>query len=871
MNPSDVEKKTEEQATSTAVLDVRGMHCASCVNHIEEALQKLPGVSGASVNLMTEKAVVNYDPDRVSTAAMIEAVDSAGYTASVGSTPAAAGSAAPDLVVTAEFHVSGMHCASCVNRIEGEINKLPGIESASVNLATARAQVRFRSGATSPEAIVAAIAAAGYQGEPLRRERPAGSPAESAGRAEPKDALTLERARERARLFRKLAGSAVFTAPVLLVSMLAPPFHGRSELLFLLTLPVWLWGGWEFHAGAMRALRHGTPNMDSLVSLGTSAAFLYSAVANFILHLPQSVYYDSAAVIVTLILLGRYLELRAKTRTSEAIQKLLERQPRKARVERPTSGAGVELVEIPIEEVKAGDVFRVSPGETVPADGIVLEGSSSLDESMLTGESLPVEKQPGATVIGGTLNGNGALRCRATKVGQDSTLAQIVRLVEDAQGSKAPLQRLADRVSGIFVPVVMVVAIGTFIFWYLGERSGFADSMMNAVAVLLIACPCAMGLATPTAIMVGTGKGAESGVLIKGGESLERARSITTVVLDKTGTLTHGQPAVTDILPANPVAASGPADSAPLSPEDLLRLAAAVEIHSEHPVAKAIARRAGELSLTYQPANDFQALPGQGARAVVDGRVILIGNRALLRAAGIDVAASEARITELENEGKTALLVATTERGASNRMEPQARGNGQAVAKPASLLGIIAVADTLKAESPAAVARLKQMGLQVILLTGDNRRTAESIARQAGIERVLAEVLPADKARTIAELQKQGQIVAMVGDGINDAPALAQADVGIAIGTGTDVAIAASSITLVGGDLRSVARSIELSRRTVSIIRQNLFWAFLYNSLGIPLAAAGLLHPMFASAAMALSSVSVVSNSLRLRRFKASL
>jgi len=864
------EGKALEEAASTAVLNVGGMHCASCVSHVENALQKLEGVRRASVNLMTEKAVVEYDPARVTTEALSHAVAAAGYQARVESAPAqaAAGYQAPgskertgeprSQAATMDFNVSGMTCASCVNRIERELKHLPGIESAAVNLAAGRAHVGYQAAAISPEKIVAAIARAGYHAEPIVRHRRSA--------AEQKDALARRREQERSALLRKLIVAIVFAVPVTLISMFAPPFAGRAELLFALTLPVWLWAGWEFHASAIRALRHGTATMDSLVSLGTTAAFVYSAVNGFLLHQPAHIYYESAAVIVTLILLGRYLELRARTRTGEAIQKLMERQPPAARVER--SG---QVLEIPIEDAQPGDIVLVRPGETIPVDGVVLEGASAVNESMLTGESLPVEKQAGDALIGGTLNGNGSLRYRATKVGKDSTLAQIVRLVEQAQETKAPLQRLADRVSGVFVPAVVAMAIGTFLLWHFGLHADFASSIMNAVAVLLIACPCAMGLATPTAIMVGTGKGAESGVLIKGGEALERARGITTVVLDKTGTLTHGQPEVTDIIP------SGESMDGAVTAEELLRLAAAVEIHSEHPLARAILGRRERSAPSFGASTAFEALPGQGATARVDGRQILVGNRALLRAAGVNIAPHEDEIARLENDGKTALLVAETpavaapQKGLTQiglaQIGLPKPGNSQNT-KKAALLGIIAVADTLKPEAKEAVTRLRQMGLEVMMITGDNQRTAEAIARQAGIGTVLAEVLPALKAQAIHDLQKQGKVVAMVGDGINDAPALARADVGIAIGTGTDVAIAASSITLVGGDLRSVARSIELSRATVRIIRQNLFWAFIYNTIGIPLAAAGLLHPMFAAGAMAMSSISVVSNSLRLKRFR---
>lgn len=857
-------KDTVEQAPATAVLTVKGMHCASCVNHVETALQKVEGVRSASVNLMTEKATVQYDSASASTDAMTHAVEAAGYQAQLESTtaPAAVTQTPTDHIASVELKVSGMHCASCANHIEEAIKKLPGIESATVNLAAERATVRYDSAMTSLDQIVAAVAAAGYSAEPIARQR--------RGVLQQKEALTQQREQDRAALRRKLIVATAFTVPVTVISMFAPPFAGRVDLLFLLTLPVWLWTGWEFHARALQALRNGTANMDTLVSLGTTAAFVYSTVNAYVLRMPEHLYYETAAVIVTLILLGRYLELRARARTGEAIEKLIERQPPTARVER-----GSQLTDVPVEDVQPGDIVIVRPGETIPVDGKVLEGASAVDEAMITGESLPVEKKKGDAVIGGTLNGNGSLRYRATKVGEDSTLAQIVRLVEEAQSGKAPLQRLADRVAGVFVPAVVVIAIATFFLQHFVFHGGFAFSMMSAVAVLLIACPCAMGLATPTAIMVGTGKGAESGVLIQGGEALERARSITTVVLDKTGTLTHGRPEVTDTVPADGGSA-----------EELLRLAAAVEVHSEHPLARAILSRAQERVPAFQAATDFEALPGQGARARVDGRQILIGNRSLLRAAGVDTASQEAKIAQLEGEGKTVLLVAETPVAPAAAKGLTQIGLAQiSLAKPLPknanttvftapaprLLGLIAVADTLKPEAKEAVSQLRQMGLEVVMITGDNRRTAEAIARQAGISEVLAEVLPAQKAKALQDLQKQGKVVAMAGDGINDAPALAQADVGIAIGTGTDVAIAASSITLVGGDLRGVVRSIELSRRTVRIIRQNLFWAFIYNTIGIPLAAAGLLHPMFAAGAMAMSSVSVVTNSLRLKRFRPSV
>jgi Cu+-exporting ATPase len=716
--------------------------------------------------------------------------------------------------------VSGMHCASCVLRIETALKRVPGVRDASVNLATEKARVTFNPVETGEEALVRAVVEVGYEAR--------------VSAAGPEVDGTREMARHAAELAsfrRRLVLALALAAPVTVLSMALRASPPRDLLLFLLTLPVWVYCGWPFHLGALRNLRHHSANMDTLVSLGTTAAFFYSTAATFFFARAGEVYYDTAAVITALILLGRFLEQRARARTGEAIRKLLALQPEIAHVIR--DGREQDVL---VREVARGDILQVRPGERIPVDGEVLEGASAVDEALLTGESLPVDKKPGDPVVGGTVNGHGALRYRATRVGSDTTLAQIVRLVEEAQVSKAPIQRLADRVAGVFVPVVILLAAATIAGWLLAGAP-FASALIRAVAVLVIACPCAMGLATPTAIMVGTGKGAESGVLIKGGEGLEKARSINSIVLDKTGTLTRGRPEVTAIVPVEG------------SEEELLRLAAAIEQRSEHPLGRAVVRAAEQrqVAAPWPAVSDFAAAPGFGVTGRVEGRRVVIGTRDFLQQHGVDTAPLEPRLRQVEDAGQTALLVA---------MEGVPRG-------------IIALADVLKPEARQAVAALDDMGLEVWMITGDNRRTAAAIARQAGIagDRVLAEVLPQDKARQVRALQQKGRAVAMVGDGINDAPALAQADLGIAMGTGTDVAIEASEVTLVGGDLRAIVRAIRLSRRTLRTIRQNLFWAFLYNVVGIPLAAAGYLNPMFAAAAMALSSVSVVTNSLRLRRF----
>ncbi|HXT34002.1 MAG TPA: heavy metal translocating P-type ATPase [Chloroflexota bacterium] len=721
----------------------------------------------------------------------------------------------------AELAIGGMTCASCVARIERKLGKLAGVQSASVNLATERASVAYDPAQVSPAQLISTVEAAGYGAAPA---------------VERAEAREDEEATHRKALVgrqRTLLLGAVFSALVLVLAMAPglmnfPSSGSHNYLLALLALPVWAYVGKGFHRGALLNLRHGAANMDTLISLGSSVAYLYSLVVTFT-GSSQPVYYDTAALIVTLIYLGKYLEAAAKGRTGDAIRRLAGLRPRVARVVR--NGAERDL---PIEQVVTGDSVLIRPGEQVPVDGVVDVGESSVDESMLTGESLQVAKGPGDGVVGATINGAGLLRIRTTAVGQNTVLAGIIRLVEQAQGSKAPVQRLADRISAIFVPVVLGLAALTFLGW-LTTGHGFGQAMVPAIAVLVIACPCALGLATPTAIMVGTGRGAGMGILVKGGQSLERIQALTTVLLDKTGTVTEGKPRVTEIL----AAANWPV-------EEVLRLAAGVERASEHPLGAAVVREAEARGLTLPSTPTiFRSITGGGVQATVDGHDVLVGSRRLLSENDIVTTSHATEVDTLEGAAKTALLVAI---------------DGQ-------LAGIIAVADTMKDGAREAVASLRALGLKVGLVTGDNARAAAAIARQAGIEQVVAEVRPEEKAAEITRLQALGQVVAMVGDGINDAPALVTADVGVALGTGTDIAMAAADITLVRGDLRAVPEAIALSRATMRTIKQNLFWAFIYNVLLIPLAAFGVVNPIFAAASMALSSVSVIANSLRLGRF----
>ncbi|HOQ06631.1 MAG TPA: heavy metal translocating P-type ATPase [Clostridiales bacterium] len=720
--------------------------------------------------------------------------------------------------------ISGMSCAACAARIEKKLNALEGVQSAAVNLASEKAAVEFDSSKINVYDIIKAVESLGYSAE--RADEPGA------------DREKEQREKEIRRLRFELIISAVLTAP-LLVSMLlmaagaeVPVFHNEYLQLAVAT-PVQFIIGSRFYKNAYRALKAKSPNMDVLIAMGTTASYFFSIYNAFLAghghgHGMKELYFETSAVIITLILLGKYLEAVAKGRTSEAIRKLMGLQAKTARVIRN----GKEE-DIPIEEVVPGDVIIVRPGEKIPVDGRILEGESAVDESMLTGESIPVEKKPGDHVVGATINRFGTFRFEATRVGKDTVLSQIIRMVEDAQGSKAPIQKIADRVSGIFVPVVLGIALVTLLVWCLAAGD-LSNGIISAVSVLVIACPCALGLATPTAIMVGTGKGAEHGILIKSGEHLEMAYRLDAVVLDKTGTITNGQPEVTDV-----VSLGG------MSRDEVIRLAAATEKGSEHPLGVAIYEYGKKQLAGIPDAEKFGAVPGKGVRAVVEGREICIGTRMLMREAGIDTGSAEAVIAGLEDEGKTVMLMA-----ADGRLE-----------------AVIAVADTLKENSKEAIEALKDMGIEVYMITGDNKRTAAAIARQAGIANVLAEVLPEHKAEEVEKLKKQGKKVAMAGDGINDAPALATADIGIAMGTGTDVAIEAADITLLRGDLMLIPAAIRLSRRTMRKIKQNLFWAFIYNIIGIPFAAFGLLNPMLAGGAMAFSSVSVVSNSLSLKMF----
>ena len=791
-------------------LPIEGMTCASCVARVEKALNRLPGVAETKVNLASETAEVMYDPDQAGPQALAGAVRKAGYTV-------------PETQI--DLAVSGMTCASCVARVEKALMRVPGVETVQVNLANEQARVSGVGSAVELTRLVEAVRKAGYDAAPKPDSANATQAAEQRARRKARHDLTF------------LILSALFAVPLvgqIVAHIFDLPYALSPWLQLALATPVQFVFGGRFYVAGFKAVRAATGNMDLLVAMGTSSAYFFSL---FLIFFPQfnetgALYFDAAAIIITLVLLGRWFETRAKHGTTAAIRALMDLRPETARIVRD----GQE-VEVPLTAVAAGDQVIVRPGERLAVDGVVDDGRSAVDESLITGESLPVEKTAGDTVTGGAINGAGMLKVHATAVGDDSTLARIIKMVEGAQASKAPVQRLVDQISAIFVPVGLVIAILAFVIsWAVGV--GFTPALLSGVAVLVIACPCALGLATPTAIMVGTGVAARAGILIKDAEALERAHRITTVVLDKTGTLTEGHPAVTDILVARDDEAA------------VLRLAATVQSASEHPLARAVLAKAEEAGITAGEISDFQSVTGKGVTATIDGRQIVLGNRALMADAAVLFADYEDRAAALEHEGRTVMWL----------------GEGGADAR---FLGIIAVADPIKPSAAPAVERLHALGIETVMLTGDNERTAQVVARKVGVDRVIAGVLPADKAAEIEKLRAAGRVVAMVGDGVNDAPALAAADIGMAMGTGTDVAMQTAGITLMRGDPALIADAIDVSRASYNKIRQNLFWAFIYNVIGLPLAAFGLLTPVIAGAAMAFSSVSVVSNSLLLRRWRA--
>ncbi|HLR22059.1 MAG TPA: heavy metal translocating P-type ATPase [Tissierellaceae bacterium] len=788
--------------TKKVNIAVSGMTCSSCASSVERALNKTEGVIDVAVNLLGEKATVEFDDKSTSPEDLVRVIEETGYKVPLEKTV---------------LLVEGMTCASCAASVEKALRKVQGVEDVNVNLATNKATIEYASGVVSEDTLVEAVDNAGY-----------GAKVKSEGDSDREKEL---REKEIKSLKTSFIISAVLSLP--LFSAMFVEMAGYTDTILsngwfqlALATPVQFIIGYRFYKGAYTSVKGGGANMDVLISMGTSAAYFFS-IYNLVTGVNEY-YFESSAVIITLIILGNTFEAVAKGKTSDAIKKLMGLQPNTARVIRD----GVET-EIPVEELEIGDIVSVRPGERVPVDGIIVEGNSALDESMITGESLPIDKGVDDEVIGATINKFSAFKFKATKIGKDTVLSQIIGLVEDAQGSKAPVQRLADKISGIFVPTVVLIAVFTFVVFYF--LRGFNTGLLNAVAVLVIACPCALGLATPTAIMVGTGKGAENGILIKSGEYLERAHKMDTIIFDKTGTITKGEPEVTDIITFNNI-----------EEDEVLRIAASVERASEHPLGQSIVREAEDRGLDIVIPERFTAVPGKGLEANFEDKEILIGNRRLIKDNNIDIEDKENNLAKLEEEGKTAMTIAVEN----------------------EIIGIIAVADQVKDTSFEAIKKLHDMDLEVYMITGDNERTAQAIAKNIGIDKVVADVLPEDKAEAVEKLKAEGKNVGMVGDGINDAPALASSNIGFAIGTGTDVAMEAADITLMRGDLEGVVTAIRLSHRTMRTIRQNLFWAFFYNSIGIPFAALGFLSPMVAGAAMAFSSVSVVTNSLRLRNFE---
>ncbi len=796
-----------------ANIQITGMTCAACATRIEKGLNKMEGVQSANVNLALEKSSIKYDPSKLSEADFEKKIAALGYGV---------------IKEKAEFEITGMTCAACSSRIEKGLNKMAGIASANVNLALEKATIEFNPSEVSIGDIIGKVEKLGYGAHQKKDDKK-----EQVDHRE--KAIKSQQ--------RKFIISAILSLPLLWTMfghfsftsfMYVPDLLMNPWFQMLLATPVQFIIGKQFYVGAYKALRNGSANMDVLVVMGTSAAYFYSvyqAIVSVGEHHGPHLYFETSAVLITLILLGKLFEAKAKGRSSEAIKKLMGLQAKTAIVLRD----GAEK-EVPLEEVVIGDTILVKPGEKIPVDGEVLEGTTAVDESMLTGESLPVDKKNGDVLYGSTINKNGFIKMTATKVGRDTALAQIIKVVEDAQGSKAPIQRLADQISGIFVPIVVGIAVLTFLVWIIWVQPGeFTPALEVLIAVLVIACPCALGLATPTSIMAGSGRAAEFGILFKGGEHLEQTQGIDTVVVDKTGTVTHGKPVLTDVLTAEGQ-----------DEEQFLSYIGAAEKQSEHPLAEAIVQGIQERGIELGDVQYFEAIPGYGVQATISGQAVIVGTRKLMQQYGVDVQEVLSTMEQLESDGKTAMLAAI---------------NGQ-------YAGIVAVADTIKDTSRAAIRRLQDMGINVIMMTGDNQRTADAIGKEVGVNSVIAEVLPEGKADEVKKLQEQGKKVAMVGDGINDAPALATADVGMAIGTGTDVAMEAADITLIRGDLNSIADAILMSRKTMRNIKQNLFWAFAYNTIGIPIAAIGLLAPWVAGAAMAFSSVSVVLNALRLQRVK---